>query len=137
MGNYKCHNCGSTQFTKEGNTYKCKYCGGIEEIEKTQEKQIDISFKPDKVKHKNNNKFEEETFFKKELKDSFITLLLCFFGGYLGLHKFWKGKIFMGIVYIFTAGLFGIGYIIDVIKSAIRFIKILKISIRLDGESNG
>lgn len=42
-----------------------------------------------------------------------IYCLLCFFLGFLGVHKFYSGKIGMGILYIFTLGLFGIGTIVD------------------------
>lgn len=46
-------------------------------------------------------------------KDKWVALLLCFFLGLLGAHKFYEGKIGMGILYIFTCGLFGIGTLID------------------------
>ena len=46
-------------------------------------------------------------------KNKWISLLLCLFTGVIGGHKFYEGKIGMGILYIFTAGLFGIGVIID------------------------
>lgn len=48
-------------------------------------------------------------------KNKMVALLLCIFLGYLGAHKFYEGKTGMGIVYIFTVGLFGIGWIIDII----------------------
>ena len=38
---------------------------------------------------------------------------LCLFGGWLGLHKFYRKEIKMGILYLFTAGLFCIGWIKD------------------------
>lgn len=41
-----------------------------------------------------------------------VTLLLGMFGG----HKFMKKDFKMGFIYLFTAGLFGIGWIIDVFK---------------------
>lgn len=47
--------------------------------------------------------------------DKWVALLLCIFLGFLGGHKFYEGKAGMGILYIFTAGLFGIGLIIDLI----------------------
>jgi hypothetical protein len=40
-------------------------------------------------------------------------ILLIFFGG-LGVHKFYLGSVGMGILYIFTAGLFGIGTLVDI-----------------------
>ncbi|MBQ1259000.1 MAG: TM2 domain-containing protein [Clostridia bacterium] len=33
----------------------------------------------------------------------------------MGGHKFYEGKIGMGILYIFTFGLFGIGLLVDLI----------------------
>lgn len=48
-------------------------------------------------------------------KNKWIALLLCFFLGYVGAHKFYEGKIGLGILYLFTAGLFGIGLFIDFI----------------------
>ena len=46
-------------------------------------------------------------------KNKWIALLLWFFLGVFGAHKFYEGKILMGIVYIFTVGLFGIGLLVD------------------------
>ena len=37
------------------------------------------------------------------------------FLGVLGGHKFYEGKVGMGILYLFTGGLFCIGWIIDII----------------------
>lgn len=51
----------------------------------------------------------------RKVCDKWISFLLCFFLGILGGHKFYEGKIGMGILYIFTLGLFGIGVIIDLI----------------------
>ena len=46
-------------------------------------------------------------------KNKWVALLLCIFLGYFGAHKFYEGKILLGIVYIFTGGLFFIGIIVD------------------------
>ena len=51
-------------------------------------------------------------------KKKMTALMLCLFLGYLGVHHFYVGRIGMGILYLFTAGLFGIGWIIDLIKIA-------------------
>jgi len=51
---------------------------------------------------------------KKE-KNKWVAVLLCFFLGFLGAHKFYEGKIGMGILYLFTVGLFGIGILVDFI----------------------
>jgi restriction system protein len=43
-------------------------------------------------------------------------LLLCIFLGFLGAHQFYVGRIGKGILYLFTAGLFVFGWIIDIFK---------------------
>ena len=52
-------------------------------------------------------------------KDKMTALLLCIFLGYLGVHCFYVGKVGMGILYILTMGLFGIGWLIDLILIAV------------------
>lgn len=47
--------------------------------------------------------------------NKWVTFLLCFFLGPLGIHKFYEGKAGMGVLYIFTFGLFGIGILVDLI----------------------
>lgn len=47
-------------------------------------------------------------------KSQGILIILWFFGGYLGLHHFYAGKIGMGLLYFCTGGLFGIGWLIDI-----------------------
>jgi hypothetical protein len=44
-----------------------------------------------------------------------VALLLCFFLGYLGIHRFYVGKIGTGLLYLVTGGLFGIGWIVDLV----------------------
>ncbi len=46
-------------------------------------------------------------------RSKWVALLLWFFFGFLGGHKFYEGKAFMGVVYIFTGGLIGIGLFFD------------------------
>lgn len=46
-------------------------------------------------------------------KSRLVAFLLCWFLGYLGIHRFYVGKIGTGVLYIFTGGLFGIGIFVD------------------------
>ena len=47
------------------------------------------------------------------MKNKWISFFLCLFLGVFGAHKFYEGRILLGILYIFTGGLFVIGIIID------------------------
>ena len=49
------------------------------------------------------------------VKQKWVALLLCIFLGMFGVHKFYEGKIVMGVLYLLTVGLFGIGWLIDII----------------------
>ena len=51
-----------------------------------------------------------------ETKEWQTTFLLCLFLGGLGVHRYYVGKIGTGILYTLTAGLFGIGFLVDFIK---------------------
>lgn len=51
----------------------------------------------------------------KPPRDKVIALLLCFFLGVFGAHKFYEGKTGMGILYLFTGGLCGFGALVDFI----------------------
>lgn len=46
-------------------------------------------------------------------KNKWVAFWLCFFFGIFGAHKFYEGKVGMGILYLLTGGLFGIGTFIN------------------------
>nr|WP_243147990.1 TM2 domain-containing protein [Bittarella massiliensis (ex Durand et al. 2017)] len=46
-------------------------------------------------------------------KSRWVAILLWLLLGYLGAHQFYAGKVGMGILYLFTFGLCGIGWVID------------------------
>ena len=42
--------------------------------------------------------------------------IICLLGGWFGLHRFLEGNMVAGVVYLCTFGLFGIGWILDLVK---------------------
>jgi TM2 domain-containing membrane protein YozV len=55
-------------------------------------------------------------------REVWVTYLLWFLLGFVGVHKFYLGKMGWGILYIFTGGLFVIGWLVDIftIPSQVR-----------------
>ena len=49
-------------------------------------------------------------------KNKWIAFALCAFLGGFGGHKFYEGKTGLGILYLFTGGLLGIGMLVDLIS---------------------
>ena len=51
-------------------------------------------------------------------KSKTTALWCCVLGGIFGIHQFYVGNIGKGILYLFTGGLFIVGWIIDIVKIA-------------------
>lgn len=86
----------------------CTHCGRQVEQLKSEQPQVVINNANTNV---NTNGYAGTA--QRGAKNKWVALLLCMFLGYLGAHKFYEGKILLGIVYLFTVGLFGIGIFID------------------------
>lgn len=48
-------------------------------------------------------------------KSKWVSFFLCLFLGIFGAHKFYEGRVLLGVLYIFTGGIFGIGVIVDLV----------------------
>ena len=87
-------------------------------------KQSSITAKPNLISEVKIVKATKENKTKKKSKKStflgggksqIVALILCIFLGTLGIHRFYLGYTGMGLLYLFTFGLLGIGWLIDVI----------------------
>jgi len=53
-------------------------------------------------------------------KNKWTAFFLCLFLGFIGAHKFYEGKVVWGIVYFLTGGIFGIGWVIDIVRHLLK-----------------
>lgn len=99
MALINCNECGKEISEK---AKSCPYCGNP--INQTVEKIII-----------NNNASVNNTApsYPGKPKNKWIALLLCLFTVFG--HKIYEGKIGMAVLYFFTIGLFGIGWLFDII----------------------
>jgi len=65
---------------------------------------------------KNESKIKSKTKSQGPGTDKTIAIVLCCLLGGLGIHRFYLGYYGMGVLYLLTGGLCGIGVIIDLIK---------------------
>ena len=91
-----------------GDAVMCVHCGRQVEQLKSEQPQVIIN-------NSNNNTNTNGGGVYRNAKNKWVALLLCIFLGGIGAHKFYEGKIGLGIVYLFTVGFFGIGWAIDFI----------------------
>lgn len=92
----------------------CTKCGRqVEEIKSNSKEQIVIN-------NNNVNSNINSAGYRGKPLNKWVALILCFFLGGFGAHKFYEGKVGMGILYLFTFGLLGIGVLIDFISLLFR-----------------
>ncbi|QEG22347.1 NINE protein [Mariniblastus fucicola] len=60
------------------------------------------------------NREAAEQFFPGRTDYNIAWILLVFFGLF-GVHRFYEGKIFTGLLFLLTGGLMGVGYVYDVL----------------------
>ena len=51
-------------------------------------------------------------------KSRTAALVLCVLAGYLGAHRFYAGRYGLGILYLITLGIFGLGWLVDIAIAA-------------------
>lgn len=116
----------ATPNTEAVKTKFCKHCGGkipeaavvctlcgcqVEEMKHNEQPNIVINNSNSNV----NTNTNINGGYMGRPKNKWVAFCLCFFLGFIGAHKFYEGKPGKGILYLFTCGLFGIGWLIDCI----------------------
>ncbi len=106
-----CKHCG-TQIPEDA--VICTACGRqVEDLKSDTPTTPQIVINNDNNNANVNANLNANAAFGRKVCNKWISLCLCLFLGALGAHKFYEGKGGMGVVYIFTFGLFGIGVLID------------------------
>lgn len=116
-----CPDCGAQQNRKP--TKFCKHCGEKidldciicpkcgKQVEQLKQEQPNVV-----INNTNTNQNTINGNMSVRMRNKWVALALCFFLGVIGAHKFYEGKNGMGILYLFTVGLFGIGVFVDFIS---------------------
>jgi TM2 domain-containing membrane protein YozV len=58
---------------------------------------------------------------KSEYKQQITILIISFLAGYLGLDRFYRGEVGLGVIKMITFGGFGVWYLVDLAIAAYRF----------------
>ena len=110
----------------EVRTKFCKYCGGkihedavlclhcgrqVEEVKKAEQPNIVITQSNPPA----NRNTTIPGMYGGRPNNKWLSLVLCLLRGFFGAHKFYEGRVGMGILYLFTGGLLGIGWLINCI----------------------
>lgn len=101
-----CRECGE-KISKNSNV--CPNCGRkLKEITDIEEQ-----------KERPQASYQEEDYnvfgMKKKAYNKWLSFFLALFLGWIGAHKFYEEKYFVGLFYALTGGFFGIGWLFDAI----------------------
>ncbi len=107
-------------FAAQENTKYCRHCGSL--IHEESVVCPNCGRQVEELRREEPKVIERHTtvITNGKEKDKWVAFFLCLFLGTLGIHKFYEGKVGMGILYIFTVGLFGIGVLIDLIRIVMK-----------------
>ena len=108
-----CKNCCASEFIELDDAYVCAYCSSRyhkpapQVVTEIRYREVPIVPPPTEI--------TLDPIPAGKPKNKWIAFFLCLFLGFYGGHKFYEGRIGMGILYFFTAGLCGLGWLVDCI----------------------
>ena len=92
----------------------CPFCGRqVEELKSKSEGNSNIVINNSQQQQQQQQMYANNRGGKEV--DKWTSFIICLFLGFLGGHKFYENNPVMGIIYLFTGGLFFIGVFIDLI----------------------
>ena len=119
----KCENCGANIYD---DINRCQYCGAYRQVKPPYQPpqpppppQTVVYNMVGAAPGQQYAPVDQQPIDPKRLvsdKNRWAAFFLCLFFGGLGFHKFYVGKVGSGILYLFTGGLFGIGWFVDIIR---------------------
>ena len=124
---YTCSGCGSKSTITNGIETKCEYCGNpilikSQSVSTTSAIPPQQYYQPQQMPQQHvmyvnmqqtDGAIYQNQSRKLNTKKRGVAILLCLLLGFFGAHMFYVGRIGMGILYLFTCGLFFFGVIID------------------------
>lgn len=121
----------SNTYSIPRNSKFCKFCGALiheesvvcpscgRQVEELRSEATNVVYQQNNSSNTYVDNRTTVTYMGKA-KNKWVAFFLCLFLGYLGIHKFYEGKVGMGILYLFTLGFFGIGVLIDLIAIVMK-----------------
>ncbi len=107
--NQKCPNCGSTVFRTDDEPAAPVYA-------QSEPRVVQQPVYIEKPVYVERTVYVEQPATFTSRKSWVVALVLCILFGAAGFHRFYVGKVGSGLMFLFTAGWFGIGWLVDIIS---------------------
>ncbi len=101
----KCPTCGGDKFKfMGGNTFKCAYCGATlvneQQVPEVEKEVVYVQATPPPSQPQYQQMAPQQPYALSKGKSKGTAAVLCFFLGAIGGHKFYLGKVGIGLLYL-------------------------------------